>query len=77
MLSRFALPPLFRHIDVRGEQEPAVPLAVGLFEHLALAAAARAFVHDGEAVAVGRDDAGGGAVGGGELSVISCQKAKS
>ncbi len=49
--------------DIAAEDERAVRPAVGVFEHLALARAARALVHEGDDVVVGRDDLDGRAVG--------------
>ncbi len=53
---------LARH-QVLTEQQSPVALAVGVLEHLALAAAAGAFVHENHVVVVGGDDLDGRAVG--------------
>ncbi len=56
--------PLFTGDHVLTQQHAAVGVAVGVFQHLALAAPARPFVHDGQDVVVGRHHLDGGAVGG-------------
>ena len=50
--------------DVASEEEAAVFFAVDVFEHFAFAAAAGAFMGDGQAVVVGSNDLDGGAVHG-------------
>jgi hypothetical protein len=56
---------------VLAQQQAAVGLAVDVLEHLALAAARRALVHEHDVVVVRRGDADGRAVGGGPALLLA------